>query len=239
MRVHFIQHVLFESPGSLLDWAGDQEHEVTFTRIFEIPVFPSVDDIDLLVIMGGPMSVYEEEKYGWLKDEKSFIRSVIESGKKVLGICLGSQLVAEVLGAKVYPNKEKEIGWWRVKKMAVDTISKQRTSIEFRVTNGMPEEFTSFHWHSDTFDIPGGATHLFSSRGCANQGFLYGSKIAALQFHTEITEELLVGMIEKGRSELVAKSFVQSEQVIRTKASVYLPVQRQYMKTFIKNFQDL
>mgnify|MGYP001552248825 CR=1 FL=1 len=239
MRVHFIQHVLFENPGSLLDWAGDQKHEITFTRIFEIPAFPSVDEIDMLVVMGGPMSVYEEEKYSWLKDEKSFIRSIIESGKKVLGICLGSQLVAEALGAKVYPNKEKEIGWWRVRKLAVETLPKLKTGNEFRVTNGIPEEFTSFHWHGDTFDIPDGATHLFSTRACNNQGFLYGTQIAALQFHPEITEELLDAMVENGRNELVAKSFVQSEQVIKSKASVYLPVQRQYMKTFIKNFQDL
>src|SRR5688572_23524659 len=116
MRIHFIQHVAFESPGYLLQWAEEHQHTISFTRIYESPVFPSVDDIDWLIVMGGPMGSYQEDQYSWLKAEKEFIRAVIDAGKKVLGICLGSQLVAAALGAKVYPHVQKEIGWWPVKK---------------------------------------------------------------------------------------------------------------------------
>src|SRR5689334_16619028 len=116
MRVHFIQHVNFEHPGHLLEWAKDNNHNTGFTKTFENISFPGLNDFDLLIIMGGPMSVYDENKFPWLKKEKQFIGEAIDADKKVLGICLGSQLIAESLGAKVYPSKEKEIGWWRIKK---------------------------------------------------------------------------------------------------------------------------
>src|ERR1700761_1715361 len=103
MRIHFIQHVLFEHPGYLLTWAKQQNHSVAITYIYESTPLPSLNDFDMLIIMGGPMGAYEDDKYAWLKKEKQFVKAAIDAGKKVLGICLGSQVIANVLGANVYP----------------------------------------------------------------------------------------------------------------------------------------
>lgn len=102
MRMHVLQHVPFETPGMILDWAKAHEHEVTFTRFYEpSPALPCIDAYDFLVIMGGPMSVNEDTTHSWLIAEKTHIRQAIEAGKKLLGICLGAQVIAASLGAKV------------------------------------------------------------------------------------------------------------------------------------------
>jgi GMP synthase-like glutamine amidotransferase len=156
--------------------------------------FPEVDDVDFLLIMGGPMSVYDEDEYPWLREEKDFIRAVIQAGKKVLGICLGSQLIAEVLGAKVYPNAVKEIGWFPVTK----TESGKTSALiaDFPVTSEV------FHWHGDTYDLPAGCAHLFISNECCHQAFEYQGRVVGLQFHLETVPELLEAMIENGLHEM-------------------------------------
>ncbi len=114
MRAHYLQHVPFEGVGSIEPWLKINGYEITNTRLFEETDFPSLKDIDLLVIMGGPMSVSDEGKYPWLVHEKKFIYEAIKSDKAVLGICLGAQLIANVMGARVYQNPLKEIGWFPV-----------------------------------------------------------------------------------------------------------------------------
>jgi GMP synthase-like glutamine amidotransferase len=213
MRIHFIQHVAFESPGYLLQWAREHQHTVSFTRIFEAPVFPDVNDIDWLIVMGGPMGTYEEDKYAWLKPEKDFIRAVIGAGKKVLGICLGSQLVAEALGAKVYPHKQKEIGWWPVKK--------NKDAIANPLVQTLPDEFTSFHWHGDTFDLPAGAVHLLQTDACPHQAFLFDNRVMGLQFHMEAMPEQVKAMAEHGKEELVPGGYIQAENDILSNKEHY------------------
>jgi len=227
MRVHFIQHVSFENPGTLAAWAEEAHHTTSYTKIFNGDVFPSADDIDLLIIMGGPMGAYEEGKYKWMKEEKLLIEKTIRAEKKVLGICLGSQLIAEVLGAKVYPHKEKEIGWWPVKKKS-----------ENKVTQSLPDEFITFHWHGDTFDLPEGAAHLFYTDVCPNQGFIYKKHVVATQFHMEITKGLMNKMIEHGQDELATSHFIQNETAMREKSGKYLQLQKRYMESFVKNFTE-
>ena len=206
MRIHFIQHVAYESPGYLLQWAREQQHSVSFTRVYESPVYPSPDELDFLIVMGGPMGAYDEEKYAWLASEKQFIRSVIAAGKKVLGICLGSQLVAEALGAKVYPHTQKEIGWWPVKKTTAGNSSP--------LMQALPNEFISFHWHGDTFDLPPKAAHLLETDGCPHQAFLYDNRVMGLQFHMEAIPDLVASMTEHGKEELHPGGWVQSENEI-------------------------
>jgi GMP synthase-like glutamine amidotransferase len=213
MRIHFIQHVAFETPGYLLQWAREHQHTVSFTRIYESPVFPAVEDIDWLIVMGGPMGTYEEDKYAWLKPEKAFIRAVIDAGKKVLGICLGSQLVAAALGAKVYPHTQKEIGWWPVKKT--------RNAAANRLAENLPDEFISFHWHGDTFDLPEGAVHLLQTDACPHQAFLYQDRVMGLQFHMEAMPELIKAMAEHGKDELVAGGWIQEEKEILSNKEHY------------------
>lgn len=217
MRIHFIQHVAFESPGYLLQWAREQKHTVSFTRMYEAPEFPAPAAIDWLIVMGGPMGTYEEDKYAWLKPEKEFIRGVIDAGKKVLGICLGSQLVAEALGAKVYPHTQKEIGWWPVKKT---------NNISNAITQNLPDEFISFHWHGDTFDLPPGAVHLLQTDACPQQAYIFDNRVMGLQFHMEAMPELIKAMADHGKEELVPGGYIQAENEILSNKEHFAPNNR-------------
>lgn len=227
MRVHFIQHVYFEDPGHLLEWTKNKHYSTSFTKTFETISFPQLADFDLLVIMGGPMGVYDENKFPWLKKEKQFINDAITANKKVLGICLGSQLIAEALGSKIYPNKEKEIGWWSIKK------------VNAKFTKNFPGEFVTFHWHGDTFDLPKNAVRLFSTDVCPNQGFLYGSHVAALQFHPEVTEALISSMIKHEGEELIPASFIQTEEIIKEETPKWVNTNKNFLTEFIEQFLKL
>ena len=228
MHIHFIQHVAFEYPGSIVDWAAQKNYTTSFTKVFEQAKFPSPEQFDMLVIMGGPMGVYEEDKYEWIKDEKNCIKAAIDTKKKVLGVCLGSQFIANVLGEEVYPHTLKEIGWWPVQKVS-----------EHPLSNALPPEFITFHWHGDTFALPKGAVQLFKTKGCAQQGFVYNNHVAALQFHMEIKEDLLDGMTEHERSELTGGGYVQSEETIKQSIQAEAPKQAAYMSAFLDVFEKL
>ena len=228
MLIHFIQHVSFEYPGSIIKWAAENNHETSFTKTFEKLVFPETNLFDMLIVMGGPMGVYEEEKFPWIAEEKKFIHTAIAADKKVLGICLGSQLIASVLGAKVYPHTLKEIGWWAV----------QKTN-HHPLTESLPDEFMSFHLHGDTFDLPAGAEQLFRTKGCEQQGFIYKNKVAGIQFHPEIEHELLQNMIEHEKESFVQSAYVQTEEEIRQATPEHLPFQQTYMKAFLEKFVKL
>lgn len=204
LNIHTIMHVPFEGIGCIQNWIDKGQHRLTYTKIFEKVVFPEMDELDWLIVMGGPMSVYEENNYPWLKDEKIFIRKAIDAGKTVIGICLGSQFIADVLGAKVYPNNIKEIGWLNVTKAA-----------EHEITRNFPETFSVFQWHGDTFDIPEKAVKLFRSEVCSNQAFIYDNRVLALQFHYEATAESINEMLIHGADELIPAATVQSAQEIR------------------------
>lgn len=129
--------------------------------------------------MGGPMNIYEHGKYPWLANEKRFLKQAIDTGKIILGICLGAQLLADVLGGKVYPNKWKEIGWFPVWK-----TSGAKCCSAFK---RFPSLLHAFHWHGDTFELPPGAVLLASSGACENQAFAFRERVLGLQFHLETT----------------------------------------------------
>jgi GMP synthase-like glutamine amidotransferase len=203
LRIHYFQHVLHEGLGSIEEWVSLSGHSLSSTKFFESAALPEMSDLDWLIIMGGPMSVNDEEQFPWLTSEKQFIKKAVEAGKIVLGICLGSQLVSSALGAKVYHNKEKEIGWFDV-----ELTNAAQTG---RLFNEMGSRIRVFHWHGDTFDLPEDAIHLAYSKACTNQAYLYKDRVLALQFHLEPTWNLLLGMIESGRNELTPGKYVQSE----------------------------
>jgi GMP synthase-like glutamine amidotransferase len=203
LNIHTFLHVNFEGLGCIEQWIAQNGHFSTFTRFYKDYQLPRVEDIDWLIVMGGPMSVTDEQKYPWLVQEKEFIKNAINNHKTVIGICLGSQLIAEVLGAKVYPNKQKEIGW-----MNVQLVNSSA------VLDGFEDKFAVFQWHGDTFDLPDESTHLLQSSVCKNQAFLYNNQVLGLQFHLEVTEESLNLMVENGRDELVQSETVQSETAI-------------------------
>lgn len=212
-RVHYLQHVDFEGPGYIETWLSENGFDCTATKFYE-PLFrlPTPDDIDALIIMGGPMSVYDTSAYTWMKAEKDFIKCCIEAEKPVLGICLGAQLIADVLGAKVYKAPQKEIGWFPV---TADTglIKKGSVSLEFeRLFRSKP---TVFHWHGDQFELPNGCCNLLDSPANSNQAFSVEDKIIALQFHLEVNASGLALMIEEGSGEInLDAPYVQSKSLL-------------------------
>jgi GMP synthase-like glutamine amidotransferase len=179
-------------------------HQLSATHLYDNQALPSCNEIDWLIVMGGPMGVYDEDTYPWLCAEKRFIKDSIDSGKTVLGICLGAQLIADALGARVYKNIYHEIGWFSIKRRpeAKHTI----------LANALPEQADVFHWHGDTFDIPRDASALAESEACKNQGFILHDRVVALQFHLETTWESATALIENCRHELDASQYVQTEE---------------------------
>lgn len=206
LRIHYFQHVAFEGLGSIEEWASHAGHSLTGTRFFESVRFPEISDFDWLIVMGGSMSVHDEEQYPWLSDEKRYIRRTIDEGKTVLGICLGSQLISAALGASVYKNKEVEIGWFDIE----FTPYAQSDNL----FSDMGSRLKVFHWHGDTFDLPENAIHIAFSEGCRNQAFIYKGNVLALQFHLEPTPYSLQQMFENCRSGLSAGKYVQTEKEI-------------------------
>lgn len=204
MRAHYIQHVPFEGLGSIEAWLIEKEYEITTTKLYESSDFPKSEEIDFLIVMGGPMSVHDEKIYPGLKKEKIFIKNVIEAGKPTLGICLGSQLIAEVMGGNVYKNHVKEIGWFPI----FSKKSKQNTVFSF------PDNIMVFHWHGETYDLPKNAVLLATSEGCTNQAFQLENHVIGLQFHLETTPYLVAEIVQHCRNELEESDFVQREQEI-------------------------
>jgi len=204
MRAHCFQHVAFEGPGSIESWLQANGYALSSTRFFESAVLPDPDALDLLVVMGGPMSVNDEDLYPWLAAEKRFVREFIAAGKTVLGVCLGAQMIASALGARVFANREKEIGWFPVRAVGADDGSLFR----------FPPAETVLHWHGETFDLPAGAIRLASSEGCENQAFQIGGRVIGLQFHLETTPASLREIVANCREELVPARFVQTEEEI-------------------------
>lgn len=204
IRIHYLQHVAFEGLGCIEDWALAKGHQLTSTKFYEDRQLPELSAFDWLIVMGGPMSVYDEEKYNWLQGEKEFIRNSIQADKIVIGICLGAQLIASALDAKVFPNGEKEIGWFPV------SISNNLQTNNILGEDSVP--ITVFHWHGDTFDLPENSIRIASSEACLNQAFLYHKKVVGLQFHFEVTEKSLQQMIAFCGDELVAGRYIQSAE---------------------------
>ncbi len=213
MRLHSFQHVPFEGLGNIEKWAQGKGVSITTTSFWNNPVLPNADDFDFLVVMGGPMNIYEEKKHPWLRQEKKAIEQAIIKGKMVMGVCLGAQLIADVLGAKVTQNPEKEIGWFP---MRWTPEARKLSLFEF-----FPETMTVFHWHGDTFNLPEGAVPLAESEGCKNQAFLYHNHVLALQFHMETTSESASLLLAHCKDELKPGKYIQAEEAIRSEIRHY------------------
>jgi len=202
LSIHALFHVPYEGLGCIEQWIFKNGHLLSITDFYRDYQLPDLNSIDWLIVMGGPMGIYDENEFSWLKEEKHYIQQAIENGKTIIGICLGSQLIADVLGAKVYPNTQKEIGWFDIHQ----SESSKTTEPFFYFEN----QFPVFHWHGDTFDLPEKSTHLFYSDVCKNQGFLYNDNVLGLQFHFEVTEESLLSMLENGADEIIENETIQS-----------------------------
>ena len=207
MHIRYIRHAGAEGPGMIAQWAYERGHPMSGTNAFAGERLPAVDEFDWLVLMGGAMSANDEADLPWLAPEKALIRDAIESGKRVLGICLGAQLIASALGARVYPNRHKEIGWFEVSLTDAGSSSPPFA--------GFPQTFPAFQWHGETFDIPGGAVHAATGDVCVNQALTIGGRVAGLQFHLEVARgdvELFVAA--DGGVELVEGKYIRHPEAM-------------------------
>lgn len=202
MRMAVLQHVPFEGPAGIADWAELRGVDVAVTHLYRGMTLPKLSDFDMLTIMGGPMSVNDQATIPWLAPEVALVRDAIASGKVVLGVCLGSQMIAKALGGKVYSGPTKEIGWFPVQSTAAGTAY------------GLPERFTPFHWHGETFDLPDQAHLLASTAVVPNQAFAIDTRIVGLQFHIEATPESVKALIENVGHDIGSGAFEQSPETI-------------------------
>ncbi len=214
MRIHCLQHVPFEDPAAIADWAAKRGHSLVISRLYAGEVLPSVDVFDWLLIMGGPMNVYQEQQYPWLAAEKACIDQALAAGKTLLGICLGAQLLADRLGSPVYAGPEQEIGWW--------PVSLTEAGRQSSLFGELDESLQAYHWHGETFDLPAGAACLASSSACAQQAFLCDQRVLGLQFHFEVTAESMWRLIDHCGAEIVPGSYMQSaEQMLAAPQAVF------------------
>ena len=154
MHMAVLQHVEFEEPAGVADWAAERGVARRIFHLYCDPTLPSLSDFDMMTVMGGPMSANDEARFEWLGTEIALVRAAIAAGKIVVGICLGAQIIAKALGARVYPGRAKEIGWFPVR----------RTAVSHPFFDGLPETFTPFHWHGETFvRVPVDRDHRFRS----------------------------------------------------------------------------
>jgi GMP synthase-like glutamine amidotransferase len=204
MRLHVLQHVPFEDADNIAVWAARRGHELTYTRLDLGQPLPPQEAFDWLVVMGGPMNIYEHDRYPWLVSEKRFLRAAIDRGAVVLGVCLGAQLAADVLGGPVTRNRQPEIGWF-----PVSLTAEARGSAVFGV---LPERFLAFHWHGDTFAIPPGAVRMAESEACANQAFVFGDRVVGLQFHLDYSLAGMQRMVQHCGAELVHGPTIQTAE---------------------------
>ncbi len=203
LRVHIIQHVPFEGPAAIETWINDKGHKLSVTKIYQRETLPDQSNFDLLILMGGPMSVHDIDQHPWLIEERKFILESIKSGKSLLGICLGAQLIAAALGAKVIKNDQREIGWFK--------INRSQEISETILCGSWPKSLKVFHWHGETFELPKGAQLLASSDACVNQGFILDDRVVGLQFHLEVTTKAVASLIENCHDELDGSTYVQSQ----------------------------
>lgn len=213
MNVHYLQHVPFEGLGSMETWFKNQGHTITVTHLYKNEELPSIEDIDWLIVMGGPMGVEDQAIYPWLTEEKAFIKQAIDQNKILLGICLGAQLIADVLGAYIIKNSFREIGWFPIQ------LSEEAKATELGAA--LPNNFDVFHWHDDTFSIPDRAIPLASSEACLNQGFILNEKIFGLQFHLETTIASALDLTIHCKNELDNSRYVQTAEEILDKPERY------------------
>ncbi len=214
MHIHVIEHVPFEGPGTIAEWALERGHSMT-RGLALADAFPPLFATDMLVVMGGPMGALDDDKHPWLTAEKRFVASAVEAGHLVLGVCLGAQIIADVIGARVHRNHEREIGWYPVRLTEHGAVDP--------VFAGFPEALVVGHWHGDTFDLPDSMLSALSSEACANQAFsALGGRIVGLQFHLEWTQDSVHTMTLECADELDGGRYVMTAPDILEAAPDYL-----------------
>jgi GMP synthase (glutamine-hydrolysing) len=220
-NIHFFQHLPHERCGNIERWARRRGRAVSRTRFARGEMPPADGDIEVLVIMGCARNVYQYRDYPCLPAQRKFAEQFLTRGGKVLGICHGAQVLADILGGRVYQNPFHEIGWHPL----TMTAAAKDSSL-----SALPDGQRVLHWHGDNFDLPRGATLLASSAACPRQAFSYGAQILALQFHLEIGPGDLDALIEDCRDDFkLSGPWIQTEAEIRAGADRHAAAAEQFL----------
>jgi GMP synthase (glutamine-hydrolysing) len=229
VNILIVKHVDIEGPGLIEGCLSQEKIPYRALSLESGSHLPKLDDLTHIVILGGPMNVYEEDRYPFLIEEDLFIKEAIQRGKSILGICLGAQLITKALGAKVFKAPIKEIGWYDVSLTRIGSIDP--------FFSHLPKTFSVFQWHGDTFEIPHGAILIATSPLVPHQAFRYGDNAYGLQFHLEVTQEMIRQWMETYEDEFEGTLLPPSSKIkilADTQAKIKL-YQRMGMK-FLKNF---
>lgn len=221
LRLHGLRHERFEKEAEIAAWASERGHSLTHTDLWKGEPLPDPASFDFLVVMGGPMNIYEETTHPWLTQEKRFLKANIDAGKLVLGVCLGAQLLADALGGRVTKGQHREIGWHRVQAGP--------DSAKSRVFANLPLEYEAFHWHGDTFSIPPGALWTAQSEACAHQAFsACNDRVVGLQFHLETNAASMAELAANCADEITVDParwpYVQSAAAMRERPERLAPL---------------
>ncbi len=202
MRIHILRHEPFDDAATIVRWAKARGFSVSTTRFYAADPLPRTHALDALVVMGGTMNVYQYREFPWLMRERDFLWDAVEKRVPTLGICLGAQLLADVLGGSVRRNRHQEIGWHRV------TLTEEARALP--LFDAWPPELTVFQWHEDTFDLPFGAVRLAYGSGCENQGFVYKERAIGIQFHPEMSRRGIRALMRACAHAPLTGPFVQT-----------------------------
>jgi GMP synthase-like glutamine amidotransferase len=213
-KIWVLQHHPSENLGGIADALEGAALAWQYARVFnQQPIPREMKGAGGLVILGGAESVYQLDRYPYLRDEIALIQNALAESKPVLAVCLGSQLLAAALGSQVRRGSQREIGWY--------PIRLNEASGDDRLMRGLPHEFTAMHWHSDVYDLPSGATALASSDLTRVQAFRYGANAYGIQFHAEMTREILMALVTEFSEGL--KRVGIDGQAIVAQADAHLP----------------
>jgi GMP synthase-like glutamine amidotransferase len=225
LRILIVQHSAADSPAAVRPILDQLGHHVSTVRLDRGDPIPQEADCDVLMMFGGGISLTASDLPPWVEPERRLIRKYVDSGRRLLGICLGSQLLASALGATVQRNPEPEVGWHRVLRVVA--------SPRDRVAGGLPDQMTVFQWHQDTFGIPNGATQLYRSDACRNQAFVIDDRVFGFQFHFEANERTVQTFLAVSKLWRRQATYVQTEAQIIEGVESYLATQNEQLKAFL------
>lgn len=226
MKLLVIQHSAADRAAAIGPYLDQQQHEVKTVRIDQQDAIPTTVEADVLMTFGGAASLTSGTPPPWVEPEQDLLRRYVESGRRVLGICFGAQLLASALGAPVRRNDEPEVGWHQVRQVEGGS----------KVVEAMSTSMTVLQWHQDTFGIPAGASRIFESEVCQNQGFCLADRVFGLQFHLEADARTVQSFVAVSKKRELESRFVQTREEILAGIEIHLAAQTRELNRFLQRF---